>query len=323
MAPRPFLVSGGSEDPPERWRALNHAVAVNKLLGYEDRVAMTNRPGHDPTDGVERADLPVPGARPEARRPPLRRARPPCSGDVPHAGPAEGWISGHVPRPEDVHGRARGEDRHPLAPGRGRLPGSRPATRRGARPPGSGGRSVPALPRDEHAVREVVEVRPEGPLRAARADPLGVQPIVDRSRRWPLAAEARGVRRPPRRRRRRGTTAVGTRSRGGGRRPARSPRRGRRARCSGRGHDHPMPPVELQPAEEPPFHLPGPADPAPVVVEDAPVPHARPPLRGGDDLAGRRHETGGAMMMSLTEPPHEDKRSRPTASPGCVSRRRG
>ncbi len=49
MAPRPFLVSGGSEDPPERWRALNHAVAVNRLLGAEDRVAMTNRSGHDPT----------------------------------------------------------------------------------------------------------------------------------------------------------------------------------------------------------------------------------------------------------------------------------
>jgi hypothetical protein len=50
MAPRPFLVSGGSEDPPGRWRALNHAVAVNRLLGYEDRVVMTNRPGHDPTE---------------------------------------------------------------------------------------------------------------------------------------------------------------------------------------------------------------------------------------------------------------------------------
>jgi dienelactone hydrolase len=49
MAPRPFLVSGGSEDPPERWKALNHAVAVNALLGYRDRVAMTNRPGHLPT----------------------------------------------------------------------------------------------------------------------------------------------------------------------------------------------------------------------------------------------------------------------------------
>src|SRR5262249_31013747 len=50
MAPRPFLVSGGSEDPPERWKALNHAVAVNRLLGYGGRVAMTNRKGHPPTD---------------------------------------------------------------------------------------------------------------------------------------------------------------------------------------------------------------------------------------------------------------------------------
>lgn len=49
MAPRPFLVSGGSEDSPARWKALNHAVAVNKLLGYENRVAMTNRPKHSPT----------------------------------------------------------------------------------------------------------------------------------------------------------------------------------------------------------------------------------------------------------------------------------
>jgi pimeloyl-ACP methyl ester carboxylesterase len=49
MAPRPFLVSGGSEDPPARWQALNHTVAVNRLLGRNDRVAMTNRPGHDPT----------------------------------------------------------------------------------------------------------------------------------------------------------------------------------------------------------------------------------------------------------------------------------
>lgn len=49
MAPRPFLVSGGAEDPPKRWQALNHTVAVNELLGYSDRVAMTNRPGHAPT----------------------------------------------------------------------------------------------------------------------------------------------------------------------------------------------------------------------------------------------------------------------------------
>jgi pimeloyl-ACP methyl ester carboxylesterase len=49
IAPRPFLVSGGSEDPPSRWVALNHAVAVNQLLGQTERVLMTNRPGHTPT----------------------------------------------------------------------------------------------------------------------------------------------------------------------------------------------------------------------------------------------------------------------------------
>ena len=50
IAPRPFFVSGGAEDQPERWKALNHAVAVNKLLGAENRVAMTNRKGHSPTE---------------------------------------------------------------------------------------------------------------------------------------------------------------------------------------------------------------------------------------------------------------------------------
>jgi pimeloyl-ACP methyl ester carboxylesterase len=50
MAPRPFLVAGGSADLPERWPALNHAIAVNALLGHENRVAMANRTGHDPTE---------------------------------------------------------------------------------------------------------------------------------------------------------------------------------------------------------------------------------------------------------------------------------
>ncbi len=50
MAPRPFLVSGGTADLPERWPALNHAIAVNKLLGYDGRVAMTTRDGHTPTE---------------------------------------------------------------------------------------------------------------------------------------------------------------------------------------------------------------------------------------------------------------------------------
>lgn len=48
MAPRPFLVSGGSEDPPKRWQALNHSIEVNRMLGYKNRVAMTNRPDHSP-----------------------------------------------------------------------------------------------------------------------------------------------------------------------------------------------------------------------------------------------------------------------------------
>jgi hypothetical protein len=50
IAPRPFFVSGGSEDPPERWIALNHALAVNRLLGVSNRVALTTRPGHAPTN---------------------------------------------------------------------------------------------------------------------------------------------------------------------------------------------------------------------------------------------------------------------------------
>jgi hypothetical protein len=50
MAPRPLLVSGGSEEPPRRWEALNHSIKVNELLGYQDRVAMTNRPDHSPNE---------------------------------------------------------------------------------------------------------------------------------------------------------------------------------------------------------------------------------------------------------------------------------
>jgi hypothetical protein len=54
IAPRPFLVSGGAEDPPERWVALNHAVAVNRLLGFTNRVALTSRPAHTPTEESNR-----------------------------------------------------------------------------------------------------------------------------------------------------------------------------------------------------------------------------------------------------------------------------
>jgi len=44
------LVSGGAEDQPKRWEALVHTVAVNRLLGFENRVGMTNRQGHSPTE---------------------------------------------------------------------------------------------------------------------------------------------------------------------------------------------------------------------------------------------------------------------------------
>lgn len=48
MAPRPFLVSGGSEDPINRWQPLNHSIEVNHVLGKQNRVFMTNRPEHSP-----------------------------------------------------------------------------------------------------------------------------------------------------------------------------------------------------------------------------------------------------------------------------------
>ena len=41
MAPRPVMVSGGVQDPPCNWRALNHLVAVNNIFGYKGRVALT------------------------------------------------------------------------------------------------------------------------------------------------------------------------------------------------------------------------------------------------------------------------------------------
>lgn len=48
LAPRPFFVSGGAVDPPQRWKALNHLVGLNRELGFENRVGMSNRPDHAP-----------------------------------------------------------------------------------------------------------------------------------------------------------------------------------------------------------------------------------------------------------------------------------
>ena len=49
MAPRPVLVSGGVQDPPANWQALNHLVAVNAVLGKKDRAFLTARKTHVPT----------------------------------------------------------------------------------------------------------------------------------------------------------------------------------------------------------------------------------------------------------------------------------
>ncbi len=54
MAPRPFLVSGGGQDRPDHWTALNHTIAVNTLLGHTGRVGMTMRDGHTPTPEANR-----------------------------------------------------------------------------------------------------------------------------------------------------------------------------------------------------------------------------------------------------------------------------
>ena len=68
MAPRPFLVSGGSEDPPERWKALNHAVAVNRAARLQEPRRHDQPQGPHADGGVERAALPVLRARPETRK---------------------------------------------------------------------------------------------------------------------------------------------------------------------------------------------------------------------------------------------------------------
>lgn len=57
MAPRPVLVSGGTEDPPRNWQALNHLVAVNELLGHKQRVALTSRASHVPTAAALELEL--------------------------------------------------------------------------------------------------------------------------------------------------------------------------------------------------------------------------------------------------------------------------
>ena len=57
MAPRPVLVSGGVQDPPRNWQALNHLVAVNNLLGHKNRAFLTARKTHVPTAAALEQEL--------------------------------------------------------------------------------------------------------------------------------------------------------------------------------------------------------------------------------------------------------------------------
>lgn len=50
IAPRPFFVSGGSEDPARRWQALNRTLQVNHLLGFPHRIGFTTRSEHSPNE---------------------------------------------------------------------------------------------------------------------------------------------------------------------------------------------------------------------------------------------------------------------------------
>lgn len=50
MAPRPFLVSGGAEDPVDRWVPLNYSLRANELFGVKNRVGMSNRKEHAPNE---------------------------------------------------------------------------------------------------------------------------------------------------------------------------------------------------------------------------------------------------------------------------------
>lgn len=46
MAPRPFFVAGGSEDPESRWCSLKNSIELYKFLGYENKIGMANRSKH-------------------------------------------------------------------------------------------------------------------------------------------------------------------------------------------------------------------------------------------------------------------------------------
>ena len=56
---------------------------------------------------------------------------------------------------------------------------------------------TPVSQSDKYAVRQLVEVRREGPLRAIRTDPLGMEPVVDQGHPDLLGRHVSAIRRRP------------------------------------------------------------------------------------------------------------------------------
>src|SRR4051794_34027793 len=87
----------------------------------------------------------------------------------------------HVSRPEYRHRRWRRQHNDLLAGRRwttSRVPARRPGEEVAI--PEEVGTVAFLSHRHEHAVRQLIQMRPEGPLRAAGADPLLMEPVVDR-----------------------------------------------------------------------------------------------------------------------------------------------
>src|SRR5262249_20166694 len=120
---------------------------------------------------------------------------------------------------------------------------------------------------------------------AVRADPFGVQPVVDHRRRGSPRVEGAVVPRDP------GMTKCNepaAAALGAGAMTCGQPGgliEEEKLGIAVRGHDRPLSPLELEQAQDPSPKPPVPEDAALLVVEDAPIAQIRPPLRGCDDLA--------------------------------------
>jgi hypothetical protein len=136
---------------------------------------------------------------------------------------------------------------------------------------------------DDDPIRQVIEIRREGPFCAGSIEAVGVQALIDlaRSDRWGTVRIARCPG---------GTEFVVSSSLAleAGTVTGSQPRgfvEEEEFRVTVRCHDRPMPTPKMDHANQPTFHLPGSPYASTLVMEDAPVPHERSPLGGGDNLA--------------------------------------